>query len=232
VIVLNRTRAKLVFECKKLVFSGANLQPMLDEQRARTLEDHMGFRGQWQEHRRFQFDFLKSVGLKPESTLLEIGCGPLTLAIPAIDYLERGHYTGIDVRPEVLNLAHSEIALRNLSSKNPRLLYSESFGSELTETFDFVWSFSVLYHLTDDLLNQCLAQVARRGVYYANVNTVDAESRWLQFPFVCRSLDFYRDQAAKHGLTVTVIGQLQDLGFRLAGQEKTNHLLRFNKASQ
>ena len=94
-----------------------------------------------------------------------------------------------------------------------------------------VWSFSVLFHLTDELLEACFAQVARRlrpgGAYVANINAEMPESTWLQFPFNRRDPAFYVAIAARHGLKMTERGTLESLGFRLDASEKNNRLLRF-----
>jgi len=235
-MLLSRTRANLAYRARLALFKIGGVQDALDESERRVLEAHMGFRGQWEEHRRFQLEFAKSAGLRPDSSLLEIGCGPLTLGLPAIAYLAANRYTGVDVRPEVLNLAWSQIGKAGLASKNPRLVHSTSFGAvELGEArFDFIWSFSVLYHLTDALIADWFAQVSRRlapgGAYFANLNVEQPESTWLQFPFVRRSVDFYRDAAARHGLTLRELGTLESLGFRLDSTEKTNLLVRIERA--
>ena len=65
----------------------------------------MGFRGQFEKHRRFQMTFFRERGLVPSSRLLEIGCGPLTAGIPIIEYLEPGNYVGVDIRSSVLHLS-------------------------------------------------------------------------------------------------------------------------------
>lgn len=234
-MVLSRTRKKIAFRLRKSIFEIGGFQRMLDEAETQSLEDMMGFRGQWDEHRRFQFEFLKLSGLKPSSNLLEIGCGPLTLGLPAIQYLGRGGYTGIDIRANVLDLAYKQVSKSNLSGKNPRLICSDCFGRDEIndDQFDFAWSFSALYHLTDELLSACLSQVSRRlkedGKFFANVNTEHSESTWLQFPFVRRDLDFYFAAASNNRLKMVSLGHLQDLGFRSNGAERLNDLLQFER---
>jgi SAM-dependent methyltransferase len=215
------------------IFDKLHIQDALDEVECRTLEDHMGFRGQWTEHRRFQLTFARSQGVVPESRFIEIGCGPLTLALPLISYLAPGNYVGIDVRPEVLNLGWQQIGKAGLADRNPRLLCSRSFGAdELPQSSqaDFIWAFSVLYHLTDELVHMCFAQVARRlapgGSFFANINAQQDESTWLQFPFNRRDPGFYREIAARHGLKVTDLGSLESLGFELNADERLNELLK------
>lgn len=53
------------------------------------LEDSMGFRGQFDEHRRFQIELLKNLGLKPGHQFLELGCGPLTAGGIGCPWLRR-----------------------------------------------------------------------------------------------------------------------------------------------
>ena len=231
--MLSRTRASLAFRLKDFAFRAGGFQLLLEEKELRALSEHMGFRHQWDEHRRFQLQQIKAEGLLPGSRVLEIGCGPLTLGIPLIEFLNRGNYTGIDVRPTVLNIAHAQLSKANLADKNPQLLFSDSFGKQELddESFDIVWSFSVLYHLTDELLDACFKQVARRmrktGVYIANINVEMQSSTWLEFPFNQRDVSFYGQAAKRHGLKMTQLGKLKTLGFSLESDEKENHLLRF-----
>ena len=193
----------------------------------------MGFRGQFDEHRRFQISLLKNQGLVPSNRLLEIGCGPLTAGIPIIEYLDAGNYVGVDVRTTVLDLSWKEVGKAGLSRNNPRLICSSSFGAaELgSQTFDFILSFSVLYHLNDKILNKYFQAVRSRlnttGACLANVNTVHESSTWLEFPYLKRSIEAYVDLAAKNGLTTEPLGDLSELGFRLSGPERHNKMLMF-----
>jgi cyclopropane fatty-acyl-phospholipid synthase-like methyltransferase len=209
------------------------MQGLLDEREIQTLEDHMGFHGQLPEHRRFQIEELKRLGLQPPDNVLEIGCGPLTAGIPVIQYLDADHYVGVDVRASVLDVAWQQIGRHELSAKNPRLIRSDDFGAdELGDRrFDYVWSFSVLFHLSDDILNRLFAAVAKRltndGMFVANVQTDLESSTWLQFPFLKRTISDYRDAAAKHGFETDDLGTIEERGFRLPGLERTNPLLKF-----
>ncbi len=236
-MLLSRTRSNAAYRMRLALFRIGGIQGALDESEQRVLEAHMGFRGQWAEHRRFQLEFAKSVGLRKESRLLEIGCGPLTLGLPAIDYLAVNGYTGVDVRSEVLDLAWAQVGKAGLSRKNPRLVHSTSFGAhELGDAqFDMIWSFSVLYHLSDALIDEWFVQVGRRlaprGAYFANLNVEQPESTWLQFPFLRRSVDFYRDAAARNGMTLKELGTLASLGFKLDSTEKGNILVRIERSS-
>jgi predicted TPR repeat methyltransferase len=218
---------------KGFVFDTMNLQPMIDLREKHALEDSMGFRGQWDEHRRFQMEMLKAQGLEPLHSFLEIGCGPLTAGIPLIGYLEPNRYTGVDIRNTVLDMSWREVGKAALSAKNPRLICSSSFAAnELgNERFDFVYSFSVLYHLSDDLLSLYFEAVSKRlkasGICLANINTHIPSDKWLQFPFLMRPIEAYATLAASHGLETTPLGTLEENGFRNQAAERLNPLLKF-----
>ena len=231
--MLSQTRQIIKYRLKELVFDKAGLQQMLDVRDKYRLEDSTGFRGQFDEHRRFQISLLKNQGLVPSNRLLEIGCGPLTAGTPIIEYLDAGNYVGVDVRSTVLDLSWKEVGKAGLSRKNPRLICSSSFGAaELgSQTFDFILSFSVLYHLNDEILNKYFQAVRSRlnttGACLANVNTVHESSTWLEFPYLKRSIEAYVAVAAKNGLTTESLGDLSELGFRLSGPERHNKMLMF-----
>ena len=233
----SRTRAKIIHNIKASIFDIGNFQKMLDLKEKHQLEDSMGFRGQWDSHRQFQIHLLKGQGLNPMHTFLELGCGPLTAGIPVIQYLEPNRYVGVDIRSCVLDMSWREISKAKLSSRNPRLICSSSFGDDvlpITQTFDFVYSFSVLYHLSDEILNSYFATVSRRlaptGKCLANVNTHISSDTWLEFPFLKRNVETYRAVAARHGLSTEDLGSIESLGFDGSGTEKLNPLLRFKKS--
>jgi SAM-dependent methyltransferase len=237
-MLLKRTRAIWKRRTQAWLFDATGMQMMLDQRRAEALEDMMGFRGQLPEHRRFQIDQLRELGLSPTSSVLEIGCGPLTAGIPVIAYLEPDRYVGVDVRSNVLDLSWQEIGLASLSGKNPRLIRSDEFGaSELGERkFDYIWAFSVLYHLSDEILENMFWHVARRletnGLFVANVQTNVPDSTWLEFPFIRRSVETYEQVSSGHGLKLKNLGTIEERGFQLQGDERKNVLLQFTRVQQ
>jgi hypothetical protein len=226
---------RALFKIKKLMFHSLGMEEIADLRRRQQLEDSMGFRGQWEAHRDFQINLLKNQGLLRTSRLLEIGCGPMTGGIPIIQYLDSGCYTGVDVRDSVLDLAWQEVGRAGLSRKNARLICSPNFAqSELVpNTFDFIFSFSVLFHLDDTLLNEFFFMVFKllgsQGKCIANVNTEAPDSTWLRFPFRRRTIEQYRSAAAQRRLKTNDLGEIASLGFNGPGLEKRNRLLVFQK---
>jgi SAM-dependent methyltransferase len=173
---------------------------------------------QWKMKRDFQIKFLRERGLHHDDYLLDIGCGTLRGGIPIIKFLDEGHYFGIDVREEVLNVARVELKEAGLARKNPMLIPSSTInGLAINQMFDFIWAFSVLIHMTDEILNDTLyfvsVHLAEEGVFYTNVNIGEREQgNWQGFPVVWRSLEFYSQACALYGLIVSDLGPLIDLG--------------------
>jgi hypothetical protein len=87
--------------------------------------------------------------------------------------------------------------------------------------------------MEDPILDRWFETVAKRlapgGACYANTNITIESSRWLQFPFLKRSLDDYVSRAERHGLTTAVLGSMRDLGLRTQYEDGTNPMLQFTK---
>jgi len=172
----------------------------------------------WREKREFQRRFLLEQGLRRDDRLLDLGCGTLRGGIPLIQYLQPGHYTGIDVRPEVIAEARLELAEAGLESRRPRLQCLPDLARvSLGDSFDVVWAFSVLIHLSDDALAAALSIVRRHlaedGTFFANVNLgEEPDGTWQGFPLVWRPWSFYQAAFGRAGLQVTDLGPLTDFG--------------------
>ena len=194
----------------------------------------------WKMKRDFQIRFLKNKNLKPEHYLLDIGCGTLRGGIPLIDYLQDGHYFGVEARAEVLEEGRKELREAGLEGKNPTLFVCPDISRFMIDReFNFIWAFSVLIHMSDEILNDTLAFVnkhlSEKGVFYANVNIGERpDSTWEGFPLVARTLEFYKQACAKHGLVVSDLGPLKDHGHVVkpvldAGSEDSKRILRITK---
>lgn len=152
-----------------------------------------------------------------------------------IGYLQKGHYVGVDIRPKVINEAYIQLAKQDLALKNPVLAVSTSFGGDELESrqFDYVWSYSVLYHLDDESADACFQEVSRRmnsdSKYLVNVNVLQSSGHWDEFVFVKRELVFYETLGSKYGMDMEVLGQLVDLGYAGNDNGRLNHMLSFRK---
>lgn len=187
----------------------------------------------WRNKRAFQIRFLKKYGLRPQHKLVDLGCGTLRGGIPLIEYLQKGHYYGLEVREETLEEGRKELAEAGLESKKPVLLPSPDLSViDLGASIDYIWAFSVLVHMEDAILDSALGFVkkhlAPQGVFYANVGLGEApERKWQGFPVVRRKLEFYEEACRKHGLACEDMGLLSSFGNATAHQgQGFQHMLK------
>ncbi|HYW75675.1 MAG TPA: class I SAM-dependent methyltransferase [Gammaproteobacteria bacterium] len=172
----------------------------------------------WRMKRAFQLQFLRARGLQPGDSVLDIGCGSLRGGAALIGYLDAGRYVGVDVRESVMEEAHRELVRERLTGKEPRLVRVERLDElALEQRFDVIWAFSVLFHLSDDILPSCFAVAAKhlqpRGAFYANVILGEGPpGEWQGFPVITRSLAHYETAARGAGLQMSVVGKLAELG--------------------
>lgn len=202
--------------------------------------------GVWQVKRRFQFEFLVAQGLRPNHGLLDIGCGTLRGGLPLIRLLDEGNYSGIEARKEALDAGLIELSEAGLAHKSPTLVEESRFRSlRLARRFDFVWAFSVLFHMDDQTVSECIQFVERHlqpeGIFFANVNIgTEHTGKWKNFVLARRPLSFYRNIADAAGLVVQDLGTLKELGHDLSEyahllkNPEAHHLqrmLRFTRAN-
>jgi len=175
--------------------------------RAFARHDLVGPGDFWQEKRAWQIAFLKDrCGLLPAHRFLDIGCGTLRGGIPIIEYLEPEHYTGLEVRPHVLDEAREELELYPAAAaKRPNLVLSTGFpGLPDLGQFDKAWGFSVLIHMADPIAREC-------------------------FPVVTRPESFYQGLAEAAGLRVEDLGTLASLGHSFGLRGDSHHMLRVTR---
>ncbi len=110
-----------------------------------------------------QFEILKQEGCLPASRVLEVGCGCLHAGVPLMQYLEPGHFVGIEPNRWLLDKAmRAPPVARLVAEKRPRFLHRFDFdASSLGVTFDYVLSHSVLSHAAHHQLEQFLANTAK-----------------------------------------------------------------------
>src|SRR4029453_4060589 len=58
--------------------------------------DRLAAGGHWEEEGAWVFDFVRRQGLRPEQTLLDVGCGSLSAARRLLPYMDRSHYWGYE----------------------------------------------------------------------------------------------------------------------------------------
>ncbi len=206
--------------------------------RKHHLDALVGPIGYWNLLQTYQFEFLKTMGLKRHNSLLDIGCGPLQAGVKLIDYLEPNRYTGIDLRQESIIAAFGQIIKHNLVHKNPTLIVSDSFGQEelTSQTFDYVWISQLLYHLAPEQIEALFLQVAAHmtptSVLYGDIIDYKPQSDpgiyWQEFRFYRHQPDDLQCLAEKAGLHIDILGQLGNFGYPPALELSQNYMLEIS----
>lgn len=164
-----------------------------------------------------QFDYLVGHGLRPGHRMLEIGCGNLRAGWRFIEYLEPGHYHGVDISPDILFAAQETLCARELQDRLPALtpVRDLTLGFLPEGRFDVVHAHSVFSHSPLSVIEECFAHVGR----------VLAPGGWFDFTFdrtegeehhVLREDFYYRTEtltalAAEHGLAARFMADWEAL---------------------
>jgi ubiquinone/menaquinone biosynthesis C-methylase UbiE len=166
---------------------------------------------------RMQFDYLLSHGLTPEDRMLEIGCGNLRAGWRFIDYLEPGHYYGIDISPDILLEAERTLADQHLQNKLPHLTLVDdlTFGFLPDREFTVIHAHSVFSHSPLEVIEQCFEHVGRimhpEGRFdFTFDRTEGAEHHVLWEDFYYRT-ETLTALAAAHGLSAELMQDWEQL---------------------
>ena len=169
----------------------------LDADAEQEAEALVGPPGQWRARRDLQLGFLSQFGLAKKDRFLDLGCGSLRLGLPLIDFLNVGHYTGVDIDRNCISVSCRFISLFDLHHKSPRIVLSRTFGLEELEQkpcFDIVWIFQVLIHLTHNHVEQAMRSIsvflAEGGIAYGSariddsLETLSRKGNWRHYAYV------------------------------------------------
>jgi len=120
-------------------------------------------RDSWLRVGQLQHDYLLRHGLRPEHRLLDVGCGNLRAGWRLMQYLERGHYYGIDISPDILLAAQNTIVEFGLQDRLPYLTVIRDLRLEFLPAglFDVVTAHSVFTHAPLDVIDEALAHAGR-----------------------------------------------------------------------
>jgi SAM-dependent methyltransferase len=133
--------------------------------RAHALSEEMFLGGPEKLFERFgrlQFITLIRNGLCPSSKLLDVGCGCLRGGYWTIQFLNPGHYFGIEPNEEMLKAGIERILESNMmSEKKPRFDNNTEFNfSVFNEVFDFVFARSIWTHTSKKQIKMMLDSFA------------------------------------------------------------------------
>ncbi|WP_448208554.1 SAM-dependent methyltransferase [Azospirillum sp. sgz302134] len=114
----------------------------------------------WSELGRWQMDTLKELGLRPEDTLLDIGCGSMRLGCRAVEYLDDGNYCGLDAYPPYIAIGHALARRQGLTKRYDIRLNTDFDFASFGHSFAWANAQSVFTHLTEAQIETCMARLA------------------------------------------------------------------------
>ena len=137
--------------------------------------------GLWEEIGSLQFETLFQEGLERRHRLLDIGCGALRGGVHFIEYLDRAHYSGIDISEGILDAGKRLLPENLYAEKSPLLIQNKDL--ELREfedgVFDFLLAQSLFTHLPEDDIYVCLKSASRvmtpTGRFYFTIFECDQD---------------------------------------------------------
>jgi len=109
---------------------------------------------------RWQLDALKELGLRPEDTLLDIGCGAMRLGFMAVEYLDEDNYCGIDAYAPYINIGQALARKVGLSKRYDIRLNAGFDFAQFGRTFSWANAQSVFTHLSEAQIESCMANLA------------------------------------------------------------------------
>jgi hypothetical protein len=118
--------------------------------------------GMWDEIGELQFRFLVEQGLRPEHTLVDIGCGALRGGVHFVRYLQPGRYHGLDINPSLIEAGQLELQRSNLADRDAHLLADDRFDlSRFGCQFDYGIAVSLFSHLFLNHIGRCLIEMGK-----------------------------------------------------------------------
>lgn len=202
------------------------------------LEAMVGPLGFWHALQRYHLQLLQANGLKPDHTLLDIGCGPLQGGIAFIKYLKPNGYTGLDIDPVRIEAAKGQIIRHKLEEKKPQVLVSCSFGQQelRDQTFDFMWASQILYYFNDAAMGELLGMIRQRlnpgGKFLGDVFALDHYE--FTHPehvgrYIRHTPESLQALAMRHGLKVRCLGTIGQFGYPSRLSLRTNLLFEITR---
>ena len=234
--MLHRGRRMLMRLRRRAYSLRAFLPGLRDRHR---LEAMVGPLGYWDQLQEYHLRLLRANGLKPEHTLLDIGCGPLQGGIPFIRYLNPGGYVGVDILSDRIATARAQVARHQLTAKGPRLFVSETFGDQELEgaTFDFIWASQILYYFDDAMMARLFAVIQQRlkpgGKFLGDTFALNHYEFTLpENPgkYVRHTSESLAALARRYGLNVRSLGTIGDFGYPQRLSLHTNPLFEVTRA--
>jgi ABC-type polysaccharide/polyol phosphate transport system ATPase subunit len=128
----------------------------------------------WEETGTWQFEFLRAQGLEQDHYVLDVACGSLATAVHMLQYLNNGHYLGVESNRALLERGWAiELPRRGVDYRRGHYLIDETFGLSDVHAayFDYACATSLFPFIPFNGVARCIASVVQKlkpsGTFYA-----------------------------------------------------------------
>lgn len=143
-------------------------------------------------HREFRFRdeiknlFMRKIGIKVPSTLVEIGCGPGTLAYKLWDWYKDLEIVAFDQDKDFIDYARSHY-------KGPVYLLDDAKNLTISDRFDYVLSHTIMEYMDEEVFFACNKRLLKpmgEMIVVSNVKSLHYDDI-LMFPQIPNLTEFY-----------------------------------------
>lgn len=123
------------------------------------------------------FEILVNLGLKPNDTCLDYGCGSLRIGQYLINYLNEGNYYGLDITDKFYLIGKEMLSPEQLKFKKPHFfkINKEIIRSLANKDINVIFSFGVLLHVPPrklkDYFHNLLSLLSTNSKLYIGIST-------------------------------------------------------------
>ena len=174
--------------------------------------------GMWQHIGSMQFDILKKYGLKPENTLLDIGCGSLRGGVYFIPYLSSGNYYGIEANKQLtMTGIEKEMTPEIMKDKIPVFDFNSDFLLSVFEKkFDFLLAQSIFSHVSPSQMQKIFEQASQvmhsESKFLATFFEGEKNYTGTEWTGLARyKFEYLCHQAASYSMTVSKLPDIEQI---------------------
>ena len=184
--------------------------------------------GLWEELGQLQLDFMKNSGLKPENTLLDIGCGCLRGGVKFIEYLNAKKYYGFDISPDLIDIG-LKVEAADFASKisNDNFYAAEKFRYPNSwKNIEYAIAVSLFTHLSLNSIVRCLFNTHKAlqpgALFYATIFLAPNDGKYSDIEQSPKIIT-YMDSDPYHYTYEDMTYVAKKTGFQLVAIEEFNH---------
>ena len=121
--------------------------------------------GLWEELGELQLATLKQMELRPDNSVLDVGCGSLRLGSKLVAYLDANQYFGTDLNASLLDAGYERELPLELRSKLDRanlVAHDATQSLPFERQFDYLVAFSLFTHLNLEQSTMVIRSIVER----------------------------------------------------------------------